>query len=104
MPAYLIFHYTIHDPETFAKYEDQARSIAMQYGMKPIIITGRPELPEHQVLEGQPQYQGIAIGEFESEETAKRFYESPEFQAITHLRTSSAEGWLVIAPGFQMPG
>ena len=60
MSAYLIFHYTVHDHETLAKYSGQVLPLAMQHGMKPVVITGTPGMPDHQVLEGQPQYQGIS--------------------------------------------
>ena len=104
MPAYVIAHLSVRDPETFAKYLEAAQAISAQFGAKPIAFAGMPGMPDHQVIEGQPQHDGIGVIEFESEETAKRFYESPEYQAIKPLRTSSSEGWLILVPGVQMPG
>jgi uncharacterized protein (DUF1330 family) len=33
------------------------------------------------------------IIEFESEEAARRWYESPEYTAIKHYREEASEGW-----------
>ncbi len=104
MPVYFIAHLSVRDPETFAKYAEASQAISAEFGAKPIAFAGIPGMPDHQVIEGQPQYDGIAVVEFESEETVKRYYESPEYQAVKSLRTSSSEGWLVLAPGVQMPG
>ena len=98
MPAYFIAHLSVRVPETFAKYAEAAQAISAEFGAKPIAFAGIPGMQDHQVIEGQPQYDGVAVVEFESEETTKRFYESPEYQAIKSLRTSSSEGWLDLRP------
>ena len=68
-----------------------------QYGGK-VLVADR----EVKDVEGSPK-QVIVIIEFESEEAAQQWYNSPEYTAVKGLRTSATEGWLAIAKGFVMP-
>ena len=97
MSAYLIAQYTIHDPETYAKYPPAVGPTLAQYGGK-VLVAG----PDSEVLEGSPLPQTVVI-EFESVEAAQRWHDSPEYGEIKHLRTSASEGWMLIAPQFVMP-
>lgn len=92
MPGYVIAHFTVHDPETYARYRSSVGPTLAQHGAKPLVIS-------HQctVLEGSPRQQTVII-EFESVEAAQRWYDSPEYRKVIHLRTSSTEGWVQIAP------
>jgi len=97
MPGYAIAQYTIHDPETYAKYPSSVAPTLSQYGGKLLVADH-----DCKVLEGNP-YQVTIVIEFESVETAQRWYDSPEYRKIMHLRTSSTEGWILIAPQFVIP-
>ncbi len=97
MPAYVIFGASIHDPEGNLKYAQAAGPILGQYGGK-LLSAGPPV----EVLEGEPDPVS-AIVEFESVEAAKRWYNSPEYQAVVGLRLAAATGWAIIAEEFVLP-
>ena len=97
MPAYVIASESIHDPEAFGKYAQAAGPTLVQYGGK-MLAAGPPA----EVLEGEPNPM-TAVVEFASVEAAKRWYNSPEYQAIVGLRHAAATGWLMIAEEFVMP-
>ncbi len=97
MPGYVIAHFTVHDPETYARYRSVVLPTLEHYGGRPLVVSH-----ESRVLEGNPDEATVVV-EFESVEAAQRWFDSPEYREIIHLRTSSTEGWLQIAPHFEMP-
>ena len=97
MPGYVIVNYNINDLEAYQKYPPAVGPTIAQYGGK-VLVADR----EVKAVEGSPK-QVIVVIEFESEEAAQRWYDSPENTAIKELRTSVTEGWLAIAKGFVMP-
>lgn len=97
MPAYVIANYTITNPEKYAEYPPAAGPTLAQYGGK-LLVAGS----ESKVIEGNP-LPSIVVIEFESVEAAQRWYDSPEYSKVKHLRTSTSEGWGLIVPQFVMP-
>ncbi len=97
MRGYLIANYTIRDPAIYQKYVEAVMPIIAKYGGK--LIIGDFEIKK---LEGNLN-QGIVAVEFESVETAERFYNSPEYSENKHFRLSSTKGWVVIAKEFAPP-
>lgn len=97
MPGYLIANYTITDPEKYAQYPPAVGPITAKYGGK-IIVASR----DSKVLEGNPSQSTVVI-EFELVEAAQRWYDSPEYSKVKHLRQEASEGWAIIAPQFVMP-
>jgi uncharacterized protein (DUF1330 family) len=97
MSGYIITNYTIHNPEVYEKYPPAVVPTIFQYGGKVLVADY-----EANSLEGSPQ-NVIVVLEFESVEAAQRWYNSPEYREIIHLRTSSTEGWALIAKKFVMP-
>lgn len=55
------------------------------------------------VMEGSPE-KVIVILQFPSADVARQWYDSPEYREVKHLRTSTTEGWLLIADEFVEPG
>ena len=51
------------------------------------------------MLEGENRPGRVVVLEFPSREQAKRFYDSPEYQAILPLRLAAAEGSLLLVDG-----
>lgn len=96
MAYYLLFNFDVHDQE---KYNEYSRAVpqAAQPGMKALVFDNA-----RNDLEGESRAT-IFILEFESEEAAMRWYNSPEYKAITHLREESTEGWLRGVPQLMMP-
>ena len=93
-PAYVIAQLTIHDPETYDRYRAQTPAAIERYGGRFVVRGGDPE-----VLEGENRPGRVVVLEFPSREQAKRFYDSPEYQAILPLRLAAAEGSLLLVEG-----
>ena len=77
MPAYIIAFHNVLDPATFAKYGPLARPTIERYGAK-ALVAGE----NHIVLEGQPQYKRLVILEFDSMESAQKWYQLLERQTM----------------------
>ena len=90
MAGYWIANFTIHDPEKFKRYLELTPD-SKNFGGHMVVLEKNPT-----VLKGEP-YQVIAVIEFESVEAAKRWYGSPEYQAVVDLWVQSVEGWSIVA-------
>ena len=101
--AYIVAHYTVTDPATFATYPPAAIPTILQHGGKLLMAAG-PGMTEVNNHEGTPQHPVTAVLEFPSAEACQRWYTSPEYQAVVGLRTGSTQGWILGAEGFQLPG
>ena len=94
MAAYVIAHLEITDPEPFGQYREQVPALIEKHGGRYLIRGGTAE-----TLEGAWPVPRLVVIEFESGEAAKRFYNSPEYQAILPLRLAGAKGDLAIVQG-----
>ena len=95
MPAYLVGTvYDVNDPETFHSYRNVAGPTLEQYGGK---FIGGSESVE--VLDGDSPPLGFVLIEFESVEQAKRWYNSPEYQAVLPMRKNSTNSTLILGAG-----
>ena len=97
MPGYVIANYNIDDLEAYQKYPPAVGPSITQYGGKMLVADRGVK-----TVEGNPK-QMIVVIEFESEEAAQQWYDSPENAAVKGLRTSVTEGWLAIAKGVAIP-
>ena len=92
--GYIIARLTVADAEAYKAYV-AASSVAMkQYGVKVLARGGRFE-----ALEGDARPRNVIL-EFDSYETAKRYYESADYQAAIALRRPVSEGELVLVEGY----
>lgn len=103
MAYYMVAHYTVTDPATFATYPPAAIATILQHGGKVLMAAG-PGMAEAHSHEGTPQHPVTVVLEFPSGEAFQRWYASPKYQAVKGLRTRSSQGWLLSAEGFQLPG
>jgi len=99
MSAYVIVNGTILDQEKYNEYLAAGGGTLAQYGGK-ILVAGA----DSKVFEGNPGPL-TAVVEFESMEAAQRWYDSPEYTEARKLRQRPgvSEGWLIIAPQYEMP-
>jgi uncharacterized protein (DUF1330 family) len=102
MAYYGLLQYTVADQETQREYGAAVAPILAQYGVKILAVTG-PGMSEAKVYEGTPRHAVTVIAEFESEAAFDRWYRSPDYRRIIHLRTDSTDGWLVGLPAIQSP-
>ncbi|GHB17555.1 DUF1330 domain-containing protein [Salinicola rhizosphaerae] len=91
--GYLIGHVTITDAEAYAVYAEAAGAAMAKFDSTMIAASGR-----YDNLEGEAHERHV-IFEFASFDDAKRFYESPEYQAAKALRAEAATGTFVLLEG-----
>lgn len=91
--GYLIGHVTVKDPDAYAEYARAAGEAMQPFAPKIIAWSG-----QYENLEGE-SHQRHVIFEFASFDEAKRFYESPAYQAAKALRAGAATGTFVLVEG-----
>ncbi|WP_431824453.1 DUF1330 domain-containing protein [Burkholderia sp. F1] len=91
--GYLIAHVSISDATAYAAYAKAAGDAMKNFSPTVIAISG-----QYENLEGEAHERHV-IFEFDSFAEAKRFYESPEYQAAKALRVGAATGTFVILEG-----
>ena len=98
MAAYLIGQVTIHDSAEFEKYVAGFMEVTAPFEGRPLVATD-----DFEVLEGTWPRTRTVVLEFPSMEHAKRWYESPAYQAIAKHRFNSSTSNLILAGGFEVP-
>lgn len=91
--GYLIGHVTVKDPDVYAEYAQAAAEAMQPFAPKIIAWSG-----QYENLEGE-SHQRHVVFEFASFDEAKRFYESPAYQAAKALRAGVATGTFVLVEG-----
>ena len=89
----LVAHLRVHDKDGFEKFRQMAGPTIAEYGGKVLVREPNPD-----VREGKNS--GIALViEFESIETARKFYESEKYQAAKAVRELASNTHLVLVEG-----
>ena len=94
MAAYIIVDSNVHNPDRMKDYADKVRDTITAYGGRPIVSAPDPE-----VIEGDWTPLRIVVLEFPDVETAKAWYNSPEYQEILPIRFEAANDKLLLVPG-----
>ena len=94
MPAYLVTTITVTNPERFQEYRKLAGPAVAQHGGKFLVRGG-----ERTLLEGKFEANRLVVVEFPSSEDAKKFYDSPEYQAARQKRIGACDFNMVLAEG-----
>ena len=94
MKAYVIANIDVTNPAGYEDYKEGAAASIKQYGGRYIARGGRTE-----VLEGDVNPKRIALIEFPDAESARRWYGSPEYQAVLPRRLQNSIGNLVLVEG-----
>ncbi len=92
MAAYFIAQYVVNDPKLYREY---------QAGAGPTIQAAGGELVAFDVaaetIEGTPPGPQTVIVKFESADAARRWYQSPAYQAVVGKRLASTTGFAVLS-------
>lgn len=96
--GYAIFTEVIRDKGRYEGYVQKVLPTILQSRGRPIVVEDHVE-----VLEGHWHGTRTVILEFDSVESAQKWYRSPEYQAIIGERHASTEANAVIVGGFEMP-
>jgi uncharacterized protein (DUF1330 family) len=91
MAGYFVANYTIKNQDEYKKYLAAVGPSLMAYGAENIVVDRDSDL-----LEGSAGKVTVVL-RFATKDAAKAWYESPEYQAVRHLRTDNTEGIGVIA-------
>jgi uncharacterized protein (DUF1330 family) len=94
MPAYIIVESEVTDPEQYEQYKAASPGAVAAGGGRFIVRGG-----ETVTLEGDWQPKRVVVLEFPDLEAAKRFYESPEYQAAIKLREGAANFKMIAVEG-----
>ncbi len=94
MPAYMIGQIQIHDREEYGKYEAGFFDIFSEYEGEFLAVHEAPV-----VLEGDWPYTRTVIIRFPSTEALRRWYDSPEYQALAEHRRLASTGNVIILEG-----
>jgi uncharacterized protein (DUF1330 family) len=94
MPAYLIVETDITDPEQYEQYKAASPGAIAAHGGRFVVRGG-----ETAVLEGDWNPKRLVVVEFDDLEAAKRFYDSPEYQAAMKLREGAANLNMIAVEG-----
>ena len=96
MAVYMIAQLEITDAETFKRYSEQVAATVQQYGGRYLVRGGSVE-----TLEGVVSGRRLVVVEFDSKESAKRWYSSEEYVPLIKLRQSASEGDIVLVDGIE---
>lgn len=86
MAAYLVSLITVTNPEKFKEYAGLTAGAGEKYGAKFVTRGGGLE-----VVEGVMPHQRVVITEFKDKETAKAFFESPEYLMAKDKRIGACD-------------
>jgi uncharacterized protein (DUF1330 family) len=92
--AYIIAEIEVTDPATYATYRAQTPGVVERHGGRFLVRGGAAE-----TLEGAGPPGRLVVLEFPDLATARRFYESPEYQAIIGIRQQAARSRVVLVEG-----
>jgi uncharacterized protein (DUF1330 family) len=93
MAGYFVANYTITNQAGYKEYLAAVGPILEAHGAEFVVVDRDSEL-----LEGSAGQVTIVL-KFATKAAAEAWYESPEYQAIKHLRTDNSDGVGVIAEG-----
>ena len=94
MSSYFIAQITIHDPDGYARYEGDFDGIFEKYDGEVVVVDDAPV-----VLEGQWTHKRVVVIRFRDEEEARRWYDSPEYQALARIRQRASTSDIILAHG-----
>ena len=95
MSVYVMAHIAIEDRDEYARYEAGFLEIFSQYRGELLAVSDAPE-----VVEGEWPYTRAVLIRFPDAEEARRWYESPEYQALARHRWNASTGSIIRVDGF----
>ncbi len=99
VPAYVVASLEVTDPEAYQAYSAQVPATVEAHGGRFLVRGGNL-----QPLEGGEWFDSrLVIIEFPSEDAARGWYESEEYQRILPIRLRNSRGRLVLVNGYVPP-
>jgi uncharacterized protein (DUF1330 family) len=95
MPAYVIaYARNFSDPEALAEYRRRNTEVVEAHGGRFLARGG-----EQVVLEGDPRAERVVIMEFPDLDTARSWYEDPDYVAARPLRQGASDTDIIAVAG-----
>ena len=91
MPAFCVGQISVKNAEAWEDYRSRVGDTIKQYGGE-LLFRGRRE----QVFNGDMLHDNVVVLQFEDIDTAKRWHDSPEYQALIPIRDHAADVTLVL--------
>ena len=91
--GYVISRVDVTDPGAYALYAAEATKAIEAHGGRALARGGR-----HEALDGKARARNVVL-EFDSYESARAYFFSPEYQAARALRQGAAEIEMVLVEG-----
>ncbi len=92
MAVYIIAQICIHDRAEYEQYQAGFLDIFARYPGELLVVAENPV-----VVEGEWPYTRTVLLRFPSAEDARRWYESPEYQALAQHRFRASRANVIIA-------
>jgi uncharacterized protein (DUF1330 family) len=96
MPVYLVAQIDIHDRAEYEKYEAGFFEVFARFAGELLAVSENPE-----VVEGEWPHTRTVLIRFPSADEARRWYASPEYQALAQHRFRASRGNAVMVEGLQ---
>ena len=95
MPGYFMgMIHGINDEAAFGAYQNVAEPIIKKYGGKTVFVSSGVEAGD-----GDWSPMGISLVEVKDSDQARKWYNSPEYQAAMKKRISSSDGGFIFMDG-----
>jgi len=94
MPAYCIANIEVTDPKRYEEYRSRTLATVEKFGGRFIVRGGA-----HEVKEGAWQPKRLIVLQFPDMDTARRWYDSADYQSIIPYRAGAAHTDLVLVDG-----
>jgi uncharacterized protein (DUF1330 family) len=92
--AYVVCDIRVTDPERYDAYKQLSAPAVAAHGGRFVVRGGPVEVLEGDVTPGR-----VVVLEFDSVETARRWYESAEYRVARAVREGAATASFVLVPG-----
>jgi uncharacterized protein (DUF1330 family) len=99
MAVYIVASIAVDDWDEYRKYQDGFLDIFVKYRGELLAVSDEPR-----VVEGEWPYTRAVILRFPDEAEARRWYESPEYQAIAQHRWRGSRGTVIALAGLSEAG
>ena len=94
MAAYVLVDVNVTDPDRYDEYRPLAAASVEQYGGRYVVRGGASH-----VLEGERVPGRLVVLEFPDADTARRWYDSPEYRDARDVRAGAATGSFIVVDG-----
>lgn len=92
--AYVIVRANVTDPDAYEEYKQHSGPAVARYGGHFLARGGALE-----TLEGDPESDRVVLLEFPDMDTARRWYNSPEYQHAISIRKDAAKAQFLLLEG-----